>query len=129
MPYTPNPHHRSRWHAGTKSQWVISEQDEVLSFQIANMNCWKTDNVFWGLYLVNKPEVLGATPIVGGETQPLYVAKFVGDDLDNWHGYPVATWIRPWDRPCINTLTSWLDNGLISRPAFAKLKRSKRCDL
>lgn len=96
-------------------------------FQKAVTDGWLCDNSYWGLHLVNQsPAVLGVTPLPGA--QDVKVAKFVGADA-NWHGYPVAHWASPWDKPGMAVLKSWLNAGLINQPTLAKIHRGKACNL
>ena len=125
MPYYPNPQHRNTQFSGTKSQWIILIPEEEASFNHSYYQNWATNAVYWGLHLVNlKPENLGISPC----NNLLFIAKFVSDQ-GNWHGYPVATWLSPFDKPDEQTLTVWQNLGLISAPKKSKIHRGKRCSL
>lgn len=103
-------------------------QDEVQSYTCAVQEGWLFSDCYWGLHLAGgRPNVLGATPLP--TTFPVKIAKFVGDDQQNWHGYPVAHWLSPWDRPGANVLLAWETAGIIRRAARAKIQRGKRCAL
>ena len=128
MPYVPHPHHRSPGFAYKKSQWTITEAEEVNAFNDAVQNAWQGDDCFWGLHLVaNQPCVLGISPPPDSEN--LKLAKFVSNDAVNWHGYPVAHWRCPWDRPAMHVLRAWNEAGIVDWPAVARISRGKKCSL
>lgn len=128
MPYTPNPQHRSAAFAAVKSQWSIALAQEHVCYDIATRNGWTCGGCFWGLYLpLETPAQLGVSP--SPDQHPLKIAKFVGDDVGNWHGYPVAHWLSPYDKPDAPVLKTWFDSGFISRPTMAKIHRGKKCIL
>ena len=128
MIYTPNPQHRSRAFAGIKSQWTISLPEEKGCFDLAASADWFGNDCYWGLNVGGgSVQPIGmAPPPIGC---PLHVAKFVGDSHENWHGYPVAHWIAPWDRPTEVILISWKVYGFISKAQMAKIHRGKKCAL
>lgn len=128
VPYTPNPQHRNGGYAAVKSQWSISQPEEVACFDLAVQAEWAFRNSFWGLHI----GAAGLGPL--GVAPPpsscqLHIAKFVGDAIGNWHGYPVAHWLSPYDKPSETILSSWFELGLISKPKMAKIHRGKQCAL
>ena len=128
MPYTPHGHHRNGSFASQKSQWVISLNEEIAAYNNAWTKRWGTHQCFWGLHFTAAGiDVLGVSP--APDAHRLKIAKFVGDDRDNWHGYPVAHWLSPWDKPQEEILKAWKDAGLINGPTFSKIHRGKRCNL
>lgn len=128
MPYQPHPHHRDPAYASQKSQWCIPTAEEVSVFKQAVDSGWLGRDSYWGLYLVGAtPEVLGLTP--SPEVRQVKLAKFVGTENAPWHGYPVAHWLSPWDKPAISVLRAWKEAGLINQPTFAKIHRGKPCVL
>ena len=107
MPYTSHPHHRSAAFASQKSQWSIAINEEEICYSTATVKSWTCGGCYWGLHLTGlAPSVLGVAP------QPvhasLHIAKFVGDESGNWHGYPVAHWLSPFDKPGVTVLMAWL---------------------
>lgn len=126
--YTPNPVHRSASYAAKKSQWAISIIEEETCYKQALAHGWVCDSHYWGLHLVNAsaPSLLGFSPIP--EAESLHIAKFVVDQ-GKWHGYPVAPWRSPFDKPAINILKSWLDSGYINTAKMSKIHRGKKCVL
>jgi hypothetical protein len=130
MPYTPHPQHRSAAFATVKSQWSIAVNDEHVCYQNAAANGWTCCGFYWGLHApapMQLPVQLGVSPLPN--QYPLQIAKFVGDAVGNWHGYPVAHWLSPFDKPDAPVLLAWHNSGFISRPTMAKIHRGKRCSL
>ncbi|WP_139165707.1 hypothetical protein [Chromobacterium amazonense] len=131
MPYTPNQLHRNPSYANKKSQWTINLQEEENCYHVASSRNWQHANSLWGLNI----QIQGNPPIrpLGLSPSPncsiLHIAKFVSDAIGNWHGYPVAYWLSPFDKPSQNILSDWENHGLISRPQKAKIYRGKQCNL
>lgn len=128
MAYVPHPQHRSAVFARQKSQWTISLPDEQHCYQVSLDSQWNCGSHYWGLYVADDiPSALGTSPQPAQE--PLHIAKFVGDTQGNWHGYPVAPWLSPFDKPNESVLKIWLTSGLIKKQAFSKIHRGKKCVL
>ena len=128
MAYIPHPQHRSVAFAGQKSQWTISLLDEQNCYQASASGEWSCGDCFWGLFLAgDRPSTLGTSP--HPVRDPLHIANFVGDTQGNWHGYPVAPWLSPFDKPGESVLKIWLMGGLIKKQAFSKIHRGKKCVL
>lgn len=131
MPYTPNPQHRNKAFSYQKSQWSISLPEEIQCYTTAQINSWLHKDAYWGLHLIkNNPPLiapLGAPPLPNNDR--LHIAKFVCDAIGNWHGYPVAHWISPFDKPGEAVVTDWCNMGHISRQAKSKIIRGKKCAL
>lgn len=126
MTYVPNPQHRNTNYAQTKSQWTISQTDETHCFASASSNGWGTLAGCWGIFVPGGvPEQLGVSPRSEFE---LFLAKFVVDQ-DQWHGYPVAHWLSPWDKPPPQVLRAWVEIGYINRAKFAKIHKGRKCSL
>ncbi|CAD5373565.1 hypothetical protein RA210_U360005 [Rubrivivax sp. A210] len=127
MAYIPHPQHRNAAFASQKSQWSISVLEETQTFTSALAAEWTANDAVWGLYLVQAvPVILGTTALPNQfEVQ---IAKFVGNQGD-WHGYPVAHWLAPYDRPAYAVLEKWRNGGIINKAKFAKIYRGKRCSL
>lgn len=125
MAYLPHPHHRNAAFSDVKSQWQISVQEEVQSYEAAVAAEWQCEGCYWGLHLIgSSTQPLGVSPAPHQHT--LKIAKFVGANGD-WHGYPVAHWLSPWDKPRQNILQAWKEAGLINAAKMAKILRGKRC--
>jgi hypothetical protein len=128
LPYTPNPQHRSRAFAGIKSQWTVPVNDEITCFEDATSAHWFAKDCYWGLK-VNEGSILPLGTAPPPDSCNAHFAKFVGDSHMNWHGYPVAHWISPWDRPAQSILSVWKDGGYISKVQMARIVRGKKCAL
>ncbi len=128
MPYLPHPQHRDIAFARQKSQWCISVVEETQIFTYAVEQKWTNTNTGWGLHLVDDaPSILGTTTLP--YQFPVKIAKFVGNPTGNWHGYPVAHWLAPYDKPAVEILEMWKEKGFINQPTFSKIYRGKRCNL
>jgi hypothetical protein len=128
MPYIHHPQHRSAAFASEKSQWLIALNEEESCYTTATSKSWACNGCYWGLHLAGpRPTVLGVAPLP--LEAKLHIAKFVGDTTGNWHGYPVAHWLSPYDKPDRKVLDSWVELGFISVPKMAKIHRGKRCAL
>ena len=123
MPYTPKNDHRNG--SPIKSQWSISvAQEEQCYLTAANRN-WSSGGNYWGLHFPNNlPDILGTSPVM----DLLYIAKFVSHQ-GNWHGYPVAHWLSPFDKPNPDVLDMWIQAGLINSTKKSKIHRGKKCAL
>lgn len=128
MAYTPNPQHRNTAFASVKSQWLVPQAAEVGCFALAIRSNWTANDCYWGLHIVEEgPTPLGRAPAPA--SCELHMAKFVGDTLGNWHGYPVAHWLSPFDKPAADILISWMQLGFINKPTMSKIHRGKKCTL
>jgi hypothetical protein len=124
MKYVPNLRHRD----GTpgKSQWIISELQELASFEGAITNGWCMTHVGWGLHSPNgTPEYLG---VAIDRCTRLFLAKFVGGDLI-WHGYPADPQRNYQDIPHPILLREWLNDGLLTPARIRKISRGQPCAL
>lgn len=130
MPYTPNPQHRQAGFAQRKSQWLITVAEEGACYSLACQQNWMFNNSYWGLHISNpiqNPQILGVSP--PPSSCNVQMAKFVGDHQGNWHGYPVAHWLSPFDKPGESVLRDWFNQGYISRSVFSKIHRGRKCAL
>ena len=128
MAYQPHIHHRSQQYAGQKSQWTIPVGDEHACYALSLQQNWAAQNDYYGLYMQgNIPLPLGVTRLP--DAIKVCIAKFVSANGTDWHGYPVAHWLNPYDKPDENILQAWLARGLISMPKFRKIHGGKRCSL
>ena len=124
MPYTHHPHHRQSTWAHLKSQWTISKAKELAIYTNSVSSGWIADRFYWGLHLQDD-----ALHQLGVSQRPrcftLKIAKFVGDCQDNWHGYPVAHWLSPWDKPADYVLRQWKDAGFINKAKMSRIHRGR----
>lgn len=127
MTYIPNPQHRNPSFSSQKSQWIISISEEHTAYNLSSQSSWIANGACYGLHLINnRPQKLGVPPnhVIGD----LYICKFV-EDQSIWHGYPIAHWIHPWDKPSQQVLLNWMNAGYINRAKLSKIHRGKKCDL
>jgi len=128
MPYVLNMQHRNVAFAFQKSQWSIPEADERACYDQAAANGWGDASSLWGIHLVQlQLEFLGHSTFP--EPVALKIAKFVTDAGGIWHGYPVAHWQSPFDKPSETVLRAWMAAGYINRPKLARIHRGKPCKL
>jgi hypothetical protein len=126
MTYIPNPQHRNTQFAQAKSQWIISTADELTCYTTASSQGWGTSESYWGVHTPGgSPVQLGVSP---QSLFDLFMAKFVGNQ-GQWHGYPVAHWLSPFDKPPADILKKWQSAGFINRAKLAKIHKGKKCSL
>ena len=130
--YSAHPHHRNAQFATKKSQWTISVAEETSCYARSVANDWKCRKSYlWGICFVEGPPMsiskLGISPLPSSSS--LYIAKFVSDDQLQWHGYPVAHWLSPYDKPPETVLAKWRDAGYINTPKMSRILRGKPCTL
>jgi hypothetical protein len=123
--YTIHPDHRNN--TARKSQWRVTEDQEIACFNLSWRNEWIGADVGWGLHIVdNRAEYLG----VGQDhLTPVFMAKFKNDNVQpDWHGYPVDH-TRNCDRPLEPILRRWMDLQFIAPEKMSKILRGKPCRL
>lgn len=125
--YAAHPHHRDASRRNVKSQWTITELEEVGSFKAALDTGWIDSEEGWGLHRPNAAIAALGTAIDGATT--LYIAKFVSKSATPWHGYPADHQRRLEDVPSERHLKEWLDQGLVSNAAVRKLVKQQPCSL
>ncbi|EOD6736278.1 hypothetical protein QMS71_08145 [Cronobacter sakazakii] len=108
--YTINPKHRGRVAKSDCTQWVVSEEEELNFFDESltnNFNC--ASSFFWWALDKDITPHLGVT-----DTDKAYIAKFVSDNNDIWHGYPV-TGLRKNDIPDDTIIKKWKEGSVIKK--------------
>ncbi len=123
--YQPVDYHRNNSYIKEKSQWQITPEEEYQCFFNAFQEHWLDNDSYWGLHLLDEsPEVLGVSPC----RSPLHISKFVVNQ-NIWHGYPVAYWLLPCNRPSKVILDMWQEKGYINRAKKSKIYRGQRCSM
>jgi len=124
--YLNHPHHRNGMPG--KSQWAISEADEVQSFIRAGANHWLRVSEGWGLHVPeHRPCYLGYAQ---DRITRLFVAKFVcGNARGTWHGYPADHQTSPRDIPDEEILQAWINLSLVTPAKTRKLAKGQSCNL
>jgi hypothetical protein len=124
MNYLPKADHR-RPAARQKSQWTISDSEERDCFELAATSDWTWRNSYWGLHVsAGTAQFLGSSQ--APEREPVFIAKFI-EDQANWHGYPVAHWRSPYDKPSSGILKDWHAKGYIRKKTVKRVVGGRRC--
>lgn len=120
--YKINDKHRKNAAREDRTQWKISDFYEIKLFAEGQLNGWICDNdsTIWSIEKSN-----GTHTILGTNgSSDAKLAKYVVDNNDEWHGYPVSP-IRSGDKPPSCILEDWERKGLISRPERRKINSGK----
>jgi len=124
--YSPNPEHRND--NRRKSQWTITEGEEIECFRVAYDKGWRSGKNAWGLHhRQNAVTYLGR-----GEDRSidLFIAKFKNDVPHNtWHGYPADYQRKSQDIPDAEILRDWVANNFLTKPKMRKIMASQPCRL
>ncbi len=130
-PYALRSDHRDGH--SKKSQWLISQDEEVAAFEHAhNIKALATsEGPAWGLHLANdRPSILGCSAAENPPRRELFLAKFVCKRRPTpWHGYPADYRSNVADRPDADILKGWYSRGYIQKHEVAKVRQGKRCSL
>lgn len=98
------------------SIWNVDEWFEIKLLLKAKDYSWQSgDSVLWS---TEYPVVLGK-----GVEGDLYLAKFVKDKNDEWHGYPICP--QQNDIPPSGVLKSWLEHGLFAKKDINKIVKGQ----
>ncbi len=125
--YSSHPHHREASRRRQKSQWTISESDEIGVFRAAFESGWLDTESGWGLHIPDNAIAQLGTAI-DGETA-LHVAKFIATGATPWHGYPADHQRRIEDVPSERHLNAWMQRGLLTNAKVRKLVKQQPCNL
>jgi hypothetical protein len=115
----------------TKSQWVITFNQEKDCFVVAWTRGWTQIARGWGLHLVEGVPVkvgVAAQNTDRAATVTLKVAIFRTDSTV-WHGYPSDYRIHAQDRPSIDVLKEWTKLGFIKKHEVRKIRGGQPCSL
>lgn len=123
--YQVNIQHRNQ--NNQKSQWKISEAEELEIFVAGLLNKWcdQTKMKIWSL-----PKQVGSFLQIGVERQSiggstkLYMAKFTCDHNGTWHGFPVSS-KSVQDQPSEELMDVWYKMGLIDKSFRNKWSQGK----
>lgn len=123
MNYRPKDDHRKRT-AGKKSQWTINEEEERSCFDLAAAQSWTWRDSYWGVHVPDGvAQYLGISQ--APERKPVFIARFLPGKY--WHGYPVAHWRSPFDKPSTDILEAWWEKGYIRKKTVKRVAGGKRC--
>jgi hypothetical protein len=109
--YKVNMKHRTGLPRENASMWAVSDWTEIELFVKAKSNEWRSPDkeLLWS---VSRDE-RGLTVIGHDPDNELYIAKFVHDLNQEWHGYPVLP--KGADRPPQCVMDLWLGAGIINK--------------
>lgn len=119
--YKVNRKHRTGKPTPNASMWTVSEWVEIHLFAEAGAKKWKSSsqNVLWSILPASKKlSKIGEDP-----SNALYFAKFVCDNNDEWHGYPVRA--RGADVPPDNVLENWRQCDFIDKTDKKRIQTGK----
>jgi hypothetical protein len=124
--YSPNPEHRNK--NPCKSQWIITEREEIQCFSVAYSKGWKNEKNAWGLhYKQSAVTYLGVGKKQGAD---LFIAKFKNDvPHNNWHGYPADYQGNSQDIPDKDILNNWIANDILPKAKIRKIMAGQPCKL
>lgn len=96
----------------------MDEWEELRLFALASEMKWTAfgsakQRVLWAISSNGTTQTKLGEGDVCGKTIDLYIAKYVADSNDQWHGYPVAP--RAADVPPASVVTAWKRAGLVSK--------------
>jgi hypothetical protein len=125
--YACHPQHRDH-NNHNKSQWTISQGEEIQSFTRALAQAWILGSRGWGLHLANGvPDYLG---VAADRDRRLFVARFEdGNENQKWHGYPADHQNKVNDRLPEEIKQFWLQNNVLAPAKVRKLVKGERCSL
>jgi hypothetical protein len=125
--YVINPQHRDG--NPHKSQWTVSQAAECSLFNTSNSSGWLDFSSKKG-FGINKTEAaIDQLGLWTDRVTVLKIAKFVGDQQDQWHGYPANYRKNQHDKPAISVLNLWFVSDLISKADMSRIKLGKKCNL
>lgn len=118
--YTINPKHRGNVPQENCTQWVCTEADEVTFFSNSlDSNFLSKNDSYWWVVDKDHCSHIGITNINNA-----YIAKFVCDNNNFWHGYPV-TGMRKGDIPSDDIIAMWHSSNIIKKKYLDNLKRGR----
>ncbi|WP_146741435.1 MULTISPECIES: hypothetical protein [Lonsdalea] len=122
--YTINSKHRNGVPKSDCTQWIVSEKEETDFFcgsVSKSLQCAK-NNYWWVEFDASnkKLKIIGKT-----DAKYAFIAKFVADNNNLWHGYPVTAERSPYDVPPTNVLNYWREQSHLSKQEVCDIKRGR----
>ncbi|MBH0017894.1 hypothetical protein [Pseudoalteromonas sp. NGC95] len=119
--YKVNRKHRDQKPKAACTQWKVSEWQEIKLFSTAKEKEWVCPrNHLWAIEKIgNIYTELGNT-----DKDIAYMAKYVTNKNNEWHGYPVTP-SRDADRPPTTVLDAWREEKIITKPKQSKIIKGK----
>lgn len=115
--YKVNHQHRGLLPIHQKSQWRISEEDEIALFIKAKNNQWFCPKKH--LWSIDDNFIIIGEDFVGS----LYIAKF-WEDQGEWHGFPLSP-KQHFNRPPTNAIKEWVDKKIIRKRIGSKMAQGQ----
>lgn len=119
--YKVNRKHRDQVAKEDCTQWVVSEWEEIKLFAMAKTYDWACPK--GALWAIEKKDgvivELGRT-----DKDAAYLAKYVTNINNEWHGYPVTP-LRQADRPPTKILDAWRNADLITKSQQGRIVKGK----
>jgi hypothetical protein len=113
--------------AANKSQWKITEKQEVLCFETAIVAGWQHGAYAYGVHQAKQRcRILG---VDRDHKTEVFVARFeakAGNGV--WHGYPI-NYRRASDAVPTTVLGKWLNAEVLSAAKISKITQGKPCRL
>jgi len=112
--------HRKPSLIAKKSQWTISEWEELILFTVAKYRDWYVlsksgKHELWSIFVQDTKRAK-----IGEDTNgDLFIAKYIADANNEWHGYPVSP--KQFDIPPQQVLEVWLQEGFIDKADKKKI--------
>jgi hypothetical protein len=119
--YVVNMKHRGGAPTENASKWYVGDWEEVFLCSEAAVRGWSgPSNLLWNTKgrAGSKLVPLGVDTL--GE---VYLSKFVKDNNDEWHGYPVRA--RGPDIPPSSVIRAWVNAGRIDLTDSRRIARGK----
>jgi hypothetical protein len=122
--YKVKSDHRKPSLIAKKSQWTISEWEELILFAVAKFRGWNVSqksgkHELWSIYIQDDKR----SKIGEDSSGDLFIAKYITDTNNEWHGYPVSP--KLYDIPPEYILNLWLQEGLIDKADKKKIMGGK----
>lgn len=135
--YIPNRNHHNN--NPDKSQWTITEDEEISCFNLMYQSGWKDEDgkYGWGLKYTSPIATQFAILEKIGLTQQREITKIArfehsdtfADGHVEWHGYPIDYQRRRSDIPVSKVLQLWVNARLITKSQMSKIQRMQKCNL
>lgn len=119
--YKINRKHRDQIPKDDCTQWVVSEWIEIKLFSLAKTNDWACPK---GCLWAVEKDGRGLVELGRTSQDTAFMAKYVTNLNNEWHGYPVTP-SRMADRPPTTILDKWRGANLISKSQQAKIIKGK----
>jgi hypothetical protein len=124
--YQVHPDHRNG--TQSKSQWTISQTEELGVFGAAVARRWLLQNRGWGLYIQN--DQFTVVGVSADQARRIFVAKFTASNAPQiWHGYPADHQIHSHDIPAPEIMKRWMDTNVLAPRKIRKLSKGQPCNL